>query len=143
MNTKLYKQVFNLAGELLDAAENDQYAVFEQLYASLKQLCEQYEHDENNHPVLWETLADFTGDSELALSLYQKALDFALAQQATDYIASISYAMAILLQEDEELQGQQEPGLCLDLAKQAESYAAKADDNELQTEIKQLLSDLS
>lgn len=143
MNTKLYKQVFSLAGELLDAAENDQHELFEQLYGSLQQLCEQHEHEVNNHPVQWETLADFTEDGTQALSLYQKALSYAQALQATDYIASISYAMALLLRDDNELREQLEPGLCLDLAKQAQSYAVETDDSELQRETQQLLASLS
>ncbi|KKK65785.1 hypothetical protein LCGC14_2970630, partial [marine sediment metagenome] len=71
MNTKLYKQVYALAAELLEAAEADDDPLFDRLYEQLRALCYEHEADEvKNHPVQWETLADFTGDCSEALDIY-------------------------------------------------------------------------
>jgi tetratricopeptide (TPR) repeat protein len=134
MNTKLYKKVHTLAIELLKAAEEEKDEVFIKYFEELKTLCVDNEHDEvMNHPVQWETLADFTEDSDEALALYQKALGFAEAIDAKDYMASISYAMAILLQEN----GDDEKALFF--AKQAHNMASGGEDEELRKEIKALL----
>ncbi|WP_145999137.1 tetratricopeptide repeat protein [Oceanicoccus sp. KOV_DT_Chl] len=134
MNTKLYKRVHTLAIELLKAAEDENDQVFEKYYEELKVLCVDNERDEiMNHPVQWETLADFTEDSAEALALYQKALGFAEAIDAKDYMASISYAMAIILQET----GSAEQALVL--ARQAHNMASGGEDEELRKEIKALL----
>ena len=135
MNTKIYKQVHRLAIQLLNAADEENDKVFDELYAELKNLCETNEADETtNHPVQWETLADFTQENELALSYYDKALNYAKAIDAKDYIASISYAMAkILLESNEKEQA-------LELAKQAHNAAASGNDAELKKEIKGLLN---
>ena len=102
MNTNLYKQVHRLAIELLKADDENNQANFTAHYNHLKQLCEDnVDDDHKNHPVQWETLADFTEDLEEALVIYQKALDYAVIREAIDYQASISFSMAQLLNEIE------------------------------------------
>ena len=97
MNTNLYKQVHRLAIELLKSADADNEAKFKASYAQLKQLCEENMSDDHkNHPVQWETLADFTEDLDEALAIYQQALDCAVLREAVDYQASISFSMAQL-----------------------------------------------
>jgi hypothetical protein len=39
MNTKLYKSVLNLAGELMNAAQQQDQVTFDSLYGQLKALC--------------------------------------------------------------------------------------------------------
>lgn len=137
MNTKLYKQVQNFAADLMDAAEQEDDAQFHVLYAQLKALCEDNEDDDHrNHPVQWETLADFTEDYDEALVIYEKALTVSQHRKARDYNASIQYAMAQLLKE----LGRTEEAL--QRATSAQMSANKVDDPELQREILQLLKSL-
>ena len=136
MNTKLYKRVHTLATEMLKAADEDDSQQFNDFYAELKTLCEDNEASDKNHPVQWETLADFTEDVEAALPIYEKALGYAEAIKARDYKASIHYAVAILYRELGDVES------ALDRAKQADICAAKTEDQELQREIKGLLKAL-
>jgi hypothetical protein len=141
MNTKLYKQVYTLAGELLKAAETGENAQFGLLYEQLRAICYDNEADERkNHPVQWETLADFTEDSSEALAIYGKALGYAQTINADEYLASISYAMALLLTEVTALDEHNEKALAI--AQQASQYALKIRDSELQKEIADLLKTL-
>lgn len=136
LSTKLYKRVHTLAEELLKAARKEDEASFEALYAELRVLCEEHEGTEKNHPVQWETLADFTEESDDALILYRKALTFAEAESAYDYIASINYAMAIMLQE----LGEKEQALVA--ANHAHAQAGNISDEELKEEIIHLIEAL-
>lgn len=142
MNTRLYKQIYSLAGELMEAAETGDDAQFDLLYQQLKKLCYDNEANEHcNHPVQWETLADFTQDSREALAKYEKALVCAKAIGATDYMASISYAIALLLTENPALDANGDKTLTT--AKNASEYAANTTDSELQKEIADLLKRLN
>lgn len=144
MNTKLYKQVYALAGEMVEAAESENDALFDDLYQQLKSLCEDNEADEvKNHPVQWETLADFTGDCAEALLIYQKALSYAQAIDAYDYMASIHYAMGLLLFEETDLPDQHRLEKALAAVQAADEFTDKINDQELQSEIKKLLAVLS
>ena len=138
MNTKLYKQVHGLATDLMTAANKDDETAFNGLYDELKTLCLDNEKDEvKNHPVQWETLADFTEDSEIALPYYQKALAYAEAINSHDFMASINYAIAMLYQDEDKLEQ------ALESVKQASVHAKDIGDNELQNEITELLNVLS
>lgn len=134
LNTKLYKRVHTLATEMLEAAQSGDELVFTGLYQELQTLCSDNETSEKNHPVQWETLADFTEDVPEALGHYKKALESAEAINAKDYMASISYAMAMLLKEEGAIEE------ALVLAQQADQKAAKIEDKELQQEIKTFLT---
>lgn len=137
MNSNLYKQVHKLAVDLLKAAEKDDGDVFTTHYESLKALCYEHEDEERkNHAVQWETLADFTEDTEEALHYYEKGLGYAEDIKAFDYIASINYAIALLQQENSNEK------LALAAIQQANEAASKISDSELQREIKNLLKDL-
>ena len=142
MNTKLYKQVHSLAGELLAAAEAGDDKQFHALYLQLRTLCQDNEADERkNHPVQWETLADFTEDAADALRLYEKALGIAESRQARDYMASICYAMALLLFEEAAPVGNLERARLV--AQQASEYASRIEDDELKSDIAALIKQLS
>lgn len=139
MNTKLYKQVYALAGALMEAHEDDDEAQFGRLYGQLSDLCYANEADTHkNHPVQWETLADFTDDTDKALSLYKKALACAEIINAKDYMASIYYAMAKLLLEEDRL----DASVAMAMVEKASENAAEIEDRELQNEIAGLLRQL-
>jgi tetratricopeptide (TPR) repeat protein len=140
MNTKLYKRVHALATELLKAAEAEDQKVFDRHYEELKAIC--YDHESEvgvngeqakNHPVQWETLADFTEESSEALPLYEKALAYASDIEARDYMASITYSMARMLKDEGQLEQ------ALEYAKEADKNASRTQDNELKREVKALL----
>jgi len=137
MNTKIYKKVHTLAIELLKAAENDNADTFNTYYSELKALCEDNEQDDSkNHPVQWETLADFCDDMDVATALYLKALTYAEAIKADDYIASVNFALATIYRDLE----QAEPAL--QHALQANTHAKNIVDSELQKEIRALLKSM-
>jgi hypothetical protein len=141
MNTKIYKQVYGLAGELLAAAEANNDEQFQLYYDQLKAVCFDNEGSEQkNHPVQWETLADFTEDIDEALSLYDKALECAADIEASDYLASINFTKASLLLENQQINGYLDKALAA--AQQANQYAPKIEDGELQTDIAKLLKKL-
>lgn len=96
MNTKIYKQVHSLAKVLLQASQNKDQKKFDKSYAQLQKICEDHEDSPKDHPVQWETLADFTEDLTLAITFYDKALAKAEAIQANDFCASIGYSLATL-----------------------------------------------
>ena len=62
MNTKIYKAVLSLTDDLLAAAQEENQVKFDGYYNTLKQLCEEHANTDKDHPVQWETLADFTDD---------------------------------------------------------------------------------
>ena len=136
MNTKIYKQVFALADKLMAAAESDDRKKFDGLYIELRQLCEQNDNTDKDHPVQWETLADFTEDLELAVTLYEKALNKAEAINAKDYRSSIGLTMATM-----KIELGNEAGAIADL-EQAKISSNKIEDKELKAEIHNLLEKL-
>ena len=72
INTKIYRAIYNLAEDLLEADSKDDQARFDELYAELKAICDDNEGTDKDHPEQWETLADFTADLDQALVIYQK-----------------------------------------------------------------------
>jgi hypothetical protein len=96
MNTKIYKRVLILAGDLMHAAQRKNQARFDNLYSELKQVCDENENTDKDHPVQWETLADFTDDYVLAISIYEKALLKAEEINSKDFRSSIGFSVASL-----------------------------------------------
>jgi hypothetical protein len=133
MNTKIYKQVHKLATDLLTAAQKENVGVFTALYEQLKAICYEHENSEKNHPVQWETLADFTEESDDALRYYQIALSCAEKIASHDFIASINYAMAVIYEALDQ------PEDTLKHVKDAAKSSPKIQDSNLQEEIKALL----
>ena len=136
MNTKIYKAVHTLAGDLMAAAQNNDQATFDVLYAELKSLCTTHAGTAKDHPVQWETLADFTEELPEAVAIYQRALELAVAQEARDFIASIGYAMAVL-----ELELGERASAMAHLT-QARVSAKRIEDRQLRGEINDLLTSL-
>ena len=134
INTKIYKSIYLLAEQLLEAdSKNDQQA-FDALYAQLKDLCIENEKSDKDHPEQWETLADFTEDLDAALVIYEKALGKATAINSKDHMASIAFSMAELQYE----LGQKDAAI--KSLQNAKISANKIEDREFKVEIDQLLA---
>jgi len=137
MNTHLFEQVEQLAKKMMAAAEANDETLFYQDYETLKQLCDDQVGTRNEHPVLWESLADFTEDNSTAIALYQRAYDSAKALKETEYKASIQFSLAQRLLEQGE---KDEAKLALD---KAVKFASYTDDDQLKLEISEMVNSLS
>ncbi|XQF91323.1 tetratricopeptide repeat protein [Pseudoalteromonas espejiana] len=137
MNTKVYKAVHDLAEQLMDAANKNDRKRFELLFLKLKTLCEENENTSKDHPVQWETLADFTEELEEAITTYEKALEKSIAINDKDHMSSVAYSMATLQielgQKDEAIKN----------LKDAKVSANKISDKEPKAEIHDLLESLT
>jgi hypothetical protein len=137
MNTKIYKQVHTLAKDLLRASEYEDQEGFDACYAQLQQVCAEHENTTKDHPVQWETLADFTEDLALAVTLYDKALVKAEAINSVDFCCSIGYSTATMKIE----LGDEEGAItCLEKAKI--TSCGDIEDKNLKAEIHDLLTEL-
>jgi len=136
MNTKIYKSVLSLTDNLLTAAQEKNQTKFDDYYAELKQLCETHENTDKDHPVQWETLADFTDDLALAVSVYQHALVKAEAINSKDFRSSIAFSIAALKVELGDKTG------AIEHLEKAKISCNKIVDKELKAEIHDLLEEL-
>ncbi|MDE4453671.1 MULTISPECIES: Replicative DNA helicase [unclassified Psychrobacter] len=136
INTKIYKSIYVLAENLLEADSKNDQKTFDSLYAQLKDLCIENEKSDKDHPEQWETLADFTEDLEEALVIYQKALDKAAAINSKDHLSSIAFSMAELQLE----LGQTDAAI--KSLQNAKISANKIEDREFKVEINELLATL-
>ena len=136
MNTKIYKSVHDLAEELMKAASKEDQVAFDALYAELEGICIDNENTEKDHPVQWETLADFTEELEEAVAGYAKALEKSIAINSKDHISSVAYSMATLQIE----LGQTDAAI--ENLQTAKISANKIEDKELKAEIDELLESL-
>lgn len=136
INTKIYKSIYKLAEELLEADRIGDQEAFDAFYAELQAVCNDNENTDKDHPEQWETLADFTGDYNEALVRYEKALEKATVMNSKDHLSSIGYSMAIIQielgQTDEAIKSLQH----------AKISANKIEDKELKAEIDALLASL-
>lgn len=136
MNTKIYKRVLSLTNELMAAVQQKNQKRFDGYYAELKQLCEVNDDTDKDHPVQWETLADFTDDLSLAVTLYKQALVKAEAINSKDFRSSIGFSIASL---QVELGNKMD---AIEHLEQAKLSANKISDKELKAEIHDLLEAL-
>jgi hypothetical protein len=136
MNTKIYKQVYTLAGGLMDAVDREDQEQFDSDYAELKQICEEHEGSSKDHPVQWETLADFTGEIPLAITIYEKALEKAEAINETEFCSSIGFSIATMKLELDDNVG------AIETLEKARLACLEIEDKELKREIHDLLTDL-
>ncbi|MDN2661597.1 tetratricopeptide repeat protein [Neptunomonas sp. CHC150] len=134
LNTKLYKSVHTLAEQLVEAADKADRETFDALYTELKAICIENENTEKDHPVQWETLADFTEEVDDAIAIYEKALGKAEAINDKDYMASIAYSIATLQLELGENKK------AVKYLEEAKINANKSEDLELKADIDQLLT---
>ena len=136
MNTKIYKQVLAFTDDLLAAAQEENQSAFDIHYSALKQLCEENEKTDKDHPVQWETLADFTDDLTLAVTIYEKALVKAETINDKDFRSSIGFSIASLKVELGDNAG------AIEALEQAKISSNKIIDKELKAEIHNLLEKL-
>lgn len=137
INTKIYKAVYSLSEQLMEAANKDDRKAFEAGYARLQSICLDNENTPKDHPEQWETLADFTEELVDALVLYAKALNKAISINAEDHMASIAFSMAKLQLE----LGQKYAAIkSLEAAKIS---AQRTQDSELRMEIAELIKSVS
>lgn len=136
INTKIYKAIYTLAEELLEADRIGNQAAFDGFYAELEAICNDNENTDKDHPEQWETLADFTEDLDEALIIYDKALAKATAINSKDHMSSIAFSMAVLQielgEKDAAIQNLQN----------AKITANKIEDKEFKVEIDELLTKL-
>ncbi len=136
INTKIYKAIYTLAEELLEADRIGDQAAFDGFYADLKAICVDNENTDKDHPEQWETLADFTEDLDAALVIYDKALAKAAAINSKDHLSSIAFSMAVLQIE----LGQTDAAI--KNLENAKISANKIEDKEFKVEIDELLAKL-
>jgi hypothetical protein len=137
MNTKIYKAVHDLAERLMSAAEKDDNANFKKLYSRLEAICTEHDNTDKDHPVQWETLADFTEDLDQAMALYEKALLKATAINSKDFMTSIAFAIANIQLEHGQTQA------AIASLRDAKTSANKIEDKAFKDEINQLLASLA
>jgi len=137
MNTKIYKQVLSLTGSLMTAAQAKDQTKFDGYYAELKQLCDVNENTDKDHPVQWETLADFTDDLALAVTIYEQALVKAETINSKDFRSSIGFSIAALKVELGDEAG------AIEHLEKAKISCNKIVDKELKAEIHDLLEKLT
>ena len=136
INTKIYKAIYKLAEELLEADRIGDQAAFDAFYEELQALCTDNENTDKDHPEQWETLADFTADMDEALVKYEKALAKATAINSKDHLSSIAFSMAVLQLE----MGQKEAAIIS--LQNAKISANKIEDREFKVEIDEMLASL-
>ncbi len=136
INTKIYKSVYKLSENLMEAANKEDRVAFDLLYAELKAICIDNENTPKDHPEQWETLADFTEELEEAIEGYEKAQVKAIAVNSKDHMSSIAFSMAKLQIE----LGQTEHAI--KSLQDAKINANKIADRELKVEIDELLETL-
>ena len=136
MNTKIYKRVLSLTDSLMTAAQEKNQTKFDGYYLELKQLCEDNENTDKDHPVQWETLADFTDDLALAITIYEQALVKAEAINSKDFRSSIGFSIAALKVELGDKTG------AIEHLEKAKISCNKIVDKELKAEIHDLLEEL-
>ena len=137
MNTKIYKRVLSLTDSLMSAAQEQNQARFDGYYSELKQVCEDNENTDKDHPVQWETLADFTDDLAVAVTIYEHALVKAEAINSKDFRSSIGFSIAALKVELGDKTG------AIEHLEKAKISCNKIVDKELKAEIHDLLEKLN
>ena len=136
MNTKIYKRVLSLAGNLMAAAQEKDQTSFDHYYRELKEVCDGNESTDKDHPVQWETLADFTDDLDLAVAIYNKALIKAESINSKDFRSSIGFSIALLKIELGDKKS------AIEHLEKAKISSNKIVDKELKAEIHDLLTEL-
>jgi len=121
----------------MQAVHRKNQVSFDQHYAELKQVCEDNEDTDKDHPVQWETLADFTDDLDLAISIYEKALLKAQAINSKDFLSSVAFAIASLQVELGDTKS------AIEHLKNAKINSNKIADKDLKAEIEDLLVELN
>jgi tetratricopeptide (TPR) repeat protein len=136
MNTKIYKHVHSLAKDLMQAVHRKNQIRFDECYAELQKVCDDNDNTDKDHPVQWETLADFTDDLALAITIYEKALQKAEAINSKDFLSSVAFAIASLQVELGDKSS------AIEHLKNAKINSNKIADKDLKAEIEAMLEEL-
>lgn len=126
----------SLAKDLMQAVHRKNQVRFDECYVELKKICDDNNDTDKDHPVQWETLADFTDDLALAITIYEKALIKAEAINSKDFLSSIAFAIASLQVELGDEKG------AIEHLKNAKINSNKIADKDLKAEIDALLEKL-
>jgi len=118
------------------AAQEENQMKFDGYYLELNQLCEEHKETDKDHPVQWETLADFTDNLALAVTIYEQALVKAEAINSKDFRSSIGFSIAALKVELGDNIG------AIEHLEKAKISCNKIVDKELKAEIHDLLEEL-
>jgi len=118
------------------AAQEENQMKFDGYYLELNQLCEEHKETDKDHPVQWETLADFTDNLALAVTIYEQALVKAEAINSKDFRSSIGFSIAALKVELGDKIG------AIEHLEKAKISCNKIVDKELKAEIHDLLEEL-
>lgn len=129
----IHQRVVELTDAILAAGQSGNAELAGSRYQALLAYCQATAAAGRDHPFLWETLADFTGDEHLAIGHYRHALALARAADAADYAASICLALA------ERHANLDESIAAHAYALQAEEHARGSDDLPLRQAIDQFL----
>jgi hypothetical protein len=133
----IHARVVALTTALIDAEQADDPSASDAVYAQLRSYCDSLAAAGRDHPFLWETLADFTGDDHIAIDFYLRALPLATAANADDYAASICLALAERHANLDALDAARNYAL------RADAHAQATDDAPLRRDISQFLLDHS
>lgn len=137
MKHKFYDQIHQLAIDMVNDSELENTQSIWRTYQKLLKLCEDNEYGEFNHPFQWEALGDFTIDKRAAIPVYEKALKYAMEADLVEYVASIKFVMAEVLEE----LGHREQAFVL--AKEANASAMLTTDLGLRKNISEFLLQLT
>ena len=131
----IHARVVELTDRIIDAGQSGAADAAEAGYDELRRYCESLAAAGRDHPFLWETLADFTGDDHLAIEHYNHALMLANAAQAISYEASIYLALAERHSNLDDIAAARGHAL------RADALAQRTDDLPLRQAISQFLLD--
>ncbi len=99
MKAPLFDKVLKLSQIIAQASADNNDQLRTDTVQKLQELCQAHQGSAKDHPLQWEMLADFTNDGDLALDIYQIALDKAIKLELVNANASIHLAMAQRYQE--------------------------------------------
>jgi hypothetical protein len=136
MKAPLYDEILGICQQIANASIEDNDDIRDSACKDLQKLCATNQDTPKDHPLQWEALGDFTEDGDLAMDIYEIALNTANKLELSNFTASIYLAMAQRQNEFEE------PSKAMEYAKNAEEASEKTDDEELKTEIKEFLASI-
>ncbi|WOI37066.1 hypothetical protein R1T43_18020 [Alteromonas sp. CI.11.F.A3] len=94
-----HEQILELA---LTMTNEPSTKVYWEAHNKLRVICETHKNSALDHPFQWETLADFTVDSEVKLAVYLKALELAQKYNLLSYVVSVATEISELYLEQND-----------------------------------------
>jgi hypothetical protein len=129
----IYYRVLGIATSLVNSSESFDREGQRARYYELREICESEIALGRGHPFLFETLADFTDDNQMAIGLYLKGLEIATGADAIAYRASLNFALAGRYKDIGDAK------LAYKYALRANEEVAHLDDLDLRREISEFL----